>query len=98
MLYVPPYWLARLESHTGAVGLDVLSPSEEQLRLMEASMQLVPLPEAETEEERVVAAQVTIYFIYIYSMCVYIYTYMHIFALSTCCDYHLQTARSAKQI
>ncbi len=59
VLYIPPYWLVRLESQTGAVGLDVLSPSEEQLRLLEASVQRVPLPEAETEEERVVAAQVS---------------------------------------
>lgn len=64
MLYVPPYWMVRWESSTGGMGVDVLSPSEPQLHLMEASGQGVPLAQAaaatESREERIVAAQVTI--------------------------------------
>jgi hypothetical protein len=59
VLYIPPYWMARTETETGAMGLDVLSPSQEQLQLLEASLHLVPLQRyAEDKEQRIVAAQV----------------------------------------
>lgn len=59
VLYIPPYWMARTETDVGAMGLDVLSPSQEQLILLEASVQMVPLQQySETKEERIISAQV----------------------------------------
>lgn len=42
VLYVPPYHVVRSEARTLSVTLDILSPSEEQIRLTEAY--LTPLP------------------------------------------------------
>ncbi len=58
--------MVRIESSVGAIGLDVISPSQEQLILMEASLQNVPLAKyARTKEERIVAAQVILIICYV---------------------------------
>lgn len=60
VLYVPPYHFVHVET-TGAaaVALDVLSPSLEQLILLEAYSQPVPFKNTtEKIEERVLAGQV----------------------------------------
>jgi hypothetical protein len=56
--------MVRWESSSGGMGLDVLSPSEPQLHLLEASGQGVPIAQAaaadSSGEERIVAAQVNL--------------------------------------
>jgi hypothetical protein len=60
VLYIPPYWMVRTETDVGAMGVDILSPSQEQLLLLEASVQLVPLHRyEESRESRIIAAQVS---------------------------------------
>ena len=65
VLYIPPFWMVRAETDVGAMGVDVLSPSQEQLIALEASLQLVPLHQyAESKEQRIIAAQVGFCFVF----------------------------------
>jgi hypothetical protein len=57
-LYIPPYWLVRVESIQLSMFLDVRSLSKEQVLLSEAQSLGVLLGKVSTSEEKIVAAQV----------------------------------------
>jgi hypothetical protein len=57
-LYIPPYWLVRVESIQLSLFLDVSSLSKEQALLSEAQSLGVLLGKVSTPEEKIVAAQV----------------------------------------
>ena len=74
-----------METVKGAVGIDIISPSHEQLVLLEATLQQVPLNKyVETKEERIVAAQVQRFILSIinYHHHFKIYNYRFIWSMS----------------
>jgi hypothetical protein len=61
VLYIPPYWLVRIEHTELSMSLDVKSLSREQVLLSEANALGVVLGNVSTDEEKLIAAQVTSY-------------------------------------
>lgn len=59
-IYIPPYWLVRVENIELSLYLDVKSLSKEQVILSEAQSLGVLLGNISTSNERIVAAQVNL--------------------------------------
>lgn len=68
-LYIPPYWLVRVENIELSLYLDVKSLSKEQVLLSEAQSLGVVLGNVTTPDERIIAAQVEIVISFHFDRC-----------------------------
>lgn len=64
VLFIPPGWSAYHSALNLSLTLDVMSPSNEQVRLLEALSTKFPFPANITQDKKVIYAQVSILLFY----------------------------------